>query len=234
MLVENKFIFLNIPRCASTSFHLTCINEGLKLEFADDSVLNLVKKRHDDDIVHIHETIYALEEKFGKEVPVISIKRNQYERFLSMWKHIINEADQIGDKKLVDTFTKMKISDILYYSVNDILTAKTRHFLIKDFLLKNGLIFENTDQTIIALLNNLFIHESHYHNNNKRIMWFNINELGELEEWVSNILGTNFTILHLNSSKSVDLSLKIDDEFKNLYNKIYETLDKQKETKSLL
>jgi len=234
MLVENKFIFLNIPRCASTSFHLTCIKNKLELSFADDSVSSLVKKRHDDDVVHIHETIYALEEKFGTDIPAISIKRNQYERFLSMWKHIINEATEIGDKKLVDTFTKMKISDILYYSINDVLTSKSRHFLIKDFLLRKGLVFEDTDQTIISLLNNMFIHESHYHNNNKRVIWFNINELDKLEEWVSNVLGENFSILHLNSSKSVELDIKIDDEFINLYDNIYKTLDNPKETRSLL
>jgi hypothetical protein len=234
MLVENKFIFLNIPRCASTSFHLTCVKNHLDLRFADDSVLGLVKKRNDDDIVHIHETINSLEERFGTDIPVISIRRNQYERFLSMWKHIINEAIDIGDKNLVDTFTKMEISDILYYSLNDILTSKMRHHLIKGFLSRKGLVFENTDQKIIALLNNLFIHESYYHNNNDRVIWFNINELDKLEEWVSNMLEIDFNMLHLNSSKSVKVGVEIDGEFIDLYDNIYKTLDNPKKTSSLL
>mgnify|MGYP003344721245 CR=1 FL=1 len=33
MLVENKFIFISLPRCASTAFHISCFKHGFELDF---------------------------------------------------------------------------------------------------------------------------------------------------------------------------------------------------------
>ena len=40
MLVENKFLFVNLPRCASTSFHISCLRSGFKIEHYAQSVVD--------------------------------------------------------------------------------------------------------------------------------------------------------------------------------------------------
>jgi len=40
MLVENKFLFVNLPRCASTSFHISCLRSGFKIEHYGQSFVD--------------------------------------------------------------------------------------------------------------------------------------------------------------------------------------------------
>ena len=101
MLIDKKFIFLSLPRCASTSFMITCLKNDISVEHAVSSNDNQLSKiegwqnmNNDelaDTLSHFHEPLNNLQLKFGNEYQVISIRRNRYERFLSLWKHIIDE-----------------------------------------------------------------------------------------------------------------------------------------------
>ena len=51
MLVDNKFIYISLPRCASTSFMVSCIKSNIQINYADkklneleDWVSNKLKK----------------------------------------------------------------------------------------------------------------------------------------------------------------------------------------------
>jgi hypothetical protein len=235
MLIENKFIFLNIPRCASTSFHISCVNHGLNIQYhTEDEIFKKVKRFEENDHIHVHETIDQLIEKFGHGYPIISIKRPKYERFFSMWKHVIGETTRYGDKKTADVFTKLELNDILYYSSEDVLNSKNRHNLITGFLLKNGLDFNEVDQRVLTMLNVLVIPISYYHKNNPNIIWFDFHNLNDLEKWVRFNIGKDFELENVNSSKIIECSITINDDFIREYNRIYSVFDNQKETKTTI
>ncbi len=235
MLIENKFIFLNIPRCASTSFHISCINSGLDIQYyTEEEIFKKVKRFGENDHIHVHESIDQLIVKFGVNYPIISIKRPKHERFFSMWKHVIGEAIRYGDKKTADVFTKLELKDILYYSSEDVVSSKNRHNLITGFLLKNGLDLNEVDERVLTMLNVLVIPSSHYHKNNPNIIWFDFHNLNDLEKWVSFNIGKDFKLENVNSSKTIECSFTINDAFIGEYDRIYSVFDKQKETKTTI
>jgi hypothetical protein len=235
MLIDKKFIFINLPRCASTSFHISCINSEFNVEyFTNRKTLNKVKKFNETDIVHVHEPVNRLIKKFGDKYPIISVKRDKYERFLSMWKHVISEAEKCGEKNTVNLFTKLKISDILYYKSDDLITAKNRHEFIIGFLNRVGINHEMVDLRVLTMLNVLIKPTSDYHQNNPKIIWFDFNNLDQMEAWVRNITNKEFELLNLNSSRFIETEIIIDEEFKKLYNNIYEVFEVKKELKTLI
>mgnify|MGYP000865735466 CR=1 FL=1 len=77
MLVNNKFLFISLPRCASTSFYISCLRNGFDIKHFDqkfiDSAkdyinLNLDNEKLADKMSHTHEKINNLIEKFGNEL----------------------------------------------------------------------------------------------------------------------------------------------------------------------
>ena len=38
MLVENKFLFISLPRCASTSFYISCLRSGFDIKHFENSM----------------------------------------------------------------------------------------------------------------------------------------------------------------------------------------------------
>ena len=105
MLVDKKFIFISLPRCASTSFMITCLKNKIPIEHLNSNFDNQLIKINEwekkskeelaDSLIHPHEPLYKLQEKFGVKNQIISIRRNNYDRFLSLWKHIIDELHRI-------------------------------------------------------------------------------------------------------------------------------------------
>ena len=64
MLVDNKFIFVSLPRSASTSFYISCLKNEISVEHYDNVIglgqVNIDIFEHDnetiaDNIMHAHE-----------------------------------------------------------------------------------------------------------------------------------------------------------------------------------
>jgi hypothetical protein len=72
------------------------------------------------------------------------------------------------------------------------------------------------------------------HNHDPRIIWFNINELNKLEEWVTNITGKEFIMEKINSSQHFDCNIVIDKNFKKKFDEIYDMYENPKIIKTLL
>jgi hypothetical protein len=89
-------------------------------------------------------------------------------------------------------------------------------------------------QYVINIIDILLTPISHWHHHSKNIIWFNIDEIQKLEEWVSNITNTNFTLKHVNSSSFIQPNLKLDDVFMERYDSIYDYYDLPKSNKSLI
>jgi len=237
MLVDDKFIFISLPRCASTSFHISCVRNDIGIKFAKSSENNqhydislsnedLVKR-----MTHIHERINELDIKFDNEYQIISVKRDRHERFLSLWKFFIKKSKTYGNDvhQIVKSLT---IEDILWFDVSQLDKTKIQN-TIDMFLIKHNLI-NKVDTFFKNLLFILWQPTSFWHNNDKRIIWFDFNKIDELEVWVSNKINKPFKLEQTNSSKDIKTNVILNDDFIKIYNNKYDRFDLQKNNKTFI
>lgn len=242
MLVDNKFIYLSLPRCASTSFYITCLKNNIDIHhYSEDLVgksntnldLTLDNETIADNIVHAHEKITNLKLKFGNDYDVISVKRNRHERFISLWKHVIDLISLRFPKHVFDIFKNIKVDDLLAYTQNDLLSDTTKVQVLDTFFKNNGLVEYNDwyMKTIIYILINP---TSYWHNNDPNIIWFDFDKMNELEEWVSDKLGKSFKLEKSNGSQHFDCNIQLNEKFIDIYDSIYNFYDLPKQVKTLI
>jgi hypothetical protein len=266
MLIDNKFLYISLPRCGSTSFHYSCIVNGLdvknldtradyensKIDFSSIDESNIM-----NFIEHGHTPLIELQNKFGYDLPIIATKRDRYERFYSLYRHIIYDLDRVGLTKLSSEICKLDLNELFFFNTMDIISKRKRYDSIYSFLIKlmpeieyvksdRVYQYEKSDrlyeyiksdrfyQYVINIIDILITPTSHWHNHNKNIIWFDISETDRMEEWVSNITNIEFKLKHVNSSMFIQPKLKLDDEFIERYDSIYEYYDLPKSNKSLL
>ncbi|MEY4572094.1 MAG: hypothetical protein RLZ10_1320 [Bacteroidota bacterium] len=243
MLVDKKFIFISLPRCASTSFMITCFKNKIPIEHVnsnlDNQLINisewkkLSNEELADSLVHPHESLYKLQEKFGFGNEIISIRRNKYSRFLSLWKHIIDELHRIEKFEIADIFSKLTTNEIFdNITSNDIYNFENRYDVIINFLTKLGISKE--ESYTINMLDILFMPVVELTNNDPNIIWFDIDNLSELENWVSKKLNTVFKMEKINSSKHFNTVIEMDDVFKQKYDNLFMEFDERKINKTLI
>ncbi len=242
MLVDNKFIYLSLPRCASTSFYISCLRNNIEVKHADETMfdkwnsnidLSLDNETLADLLVHSHEKITDLKTKFGNGYDVVSIRRNRYERFISLWKHIIDLADDRFPHSDVDKLKKMTVEQILFYKTNDLLSDNTKEYVLNSFFTNNNLN-DYKDSYMMTMIYILINPTSYWHNNDPNIIWFEFDKINEFEQWVSNKLGIDFMLEKSNGSQHFECGLKLDDKFIKLYDSIYDYYDLPKQIKTLL
>jgi hypothetical protein len=243
MLVDKKFIFISLPRCASTSFMITCVKNKIPIEHFNSNHDNQLIKINEwekmgneelaDRLVHAHEPLHMLQEKFGTNNQIISIKRNKYDRFLSLWKHIIDELHRINKLDIADIFSKLTTNDLFdNIKPNDIYNSENRVKVIDNFLSK--LEISKEESYTKNMLDILFMPVVELTNNDPNIIWFDINSLRDLENWVSKKLNIDFKMEKINSSKHFNSVMENDDNFKQKYDNLYKEFDQRKTTKTLL
>jgi hypothetical protein len=240
MLVENKFLFISLPRCASTSFHISCLRSGFKIEHYNQSFidnyhtpvnLTMSSEAVADNMAHLHEPLHSLLSKFGNGYEVISINRDKYQRFISIWKHIIDLMYMEGNIGLYNIFKKLELENILFYNYSDLILNET--YIIDEFVKRNKIEKYMTD-ILHTMLVILVRHPSYWHNNNPKIKWFEFGDFTELEEWVSTKTGKLFKMEKSNGSQHFECELKLNDKFIKRYNDIYDYYDIQKINKTLI
>ena len=240
MLVENKFIYLNLPRCASTSFHITCMRKKLDIKYYDtvlhrlNDEIDLTLSNEDiaDQLSHTHEKIVDLKRKFGSDIPVIAVRRDKYDRYLSLWKHIIDELHRVGEMEVYEIFKNLTTDELLSYTSQDIVSNEMKYEAIKSFLKRVG--SPKHGPYVTAMIYMQMSPTSHYHNHDPNIIWFDIKNLEDLENWVSNKLGQEFRLERVNSSQHFECNIEIDDYFKQKYDGVYDIYDSPKTSKTLL
>ena len=253
MLVGNKFIYVNLPRCGSTSFHYSCMLNGLelknlnsewqdknsKIDFKDIEEANIM-----DFIQHGHEELPLLRKEFGNHYPVIAVKRDRYDTFYSLYRHIVFDLKRAFAMKACIFFKNCSLDELFFFKTEDLYSNENRLDIINDFLLTNKLIKKYSrpsiltniysDEYIVNVLNILITPTSYWHNHDKDIIWFDINKLGLMEKWVSEKIGKEFKLKQVNSSQHINCSLKLDQHFKDKYDSIYNYYDIPKAIKTLI
>jgi hypothetical protein len=243
MLVDKKFIFLSLPRCASTSFMITCLKNDILIEHFDSNNDNQLYKIDNwqkmnneelaDALTHLHEPLNNLQSKFGNEYKVIAIRRNKYERFVSLWKHIIDELYRENKVEVANIFSKLTIDDIFgNITSNEISSKEYRYKTAEGFLDKFKI--SQDEWYIKNMIDILFTPIIELTNDNPDILWFDINHLDELENWASKKLGKQFKLQKINSSQHFECNIVINDEFKQKYDNLFKVFDKRKLEKTLI
>jgi hypothetical protein len=242
MLVEDKFICVSIPRCASTSFYITCLRNNLDTKFVNQNLYDKYKDRIDlnlenellaDLIVHSHEKLTDIDSKFGNNYDIIAVRRDRYERFISSWKHLIDLVSMQYSPKLVELLKNLSVDDVLFYKSQDLVSNNSQIDLINRFAEINGFT-EYLDDYLIIMLGILIKPTSVWHNHNPKIKWFDFNRLNELEDWVSLKIGKPFKLEKSNSSVHFECNLTLNDSFKKKYESIYDYYDLPKQQKTLI
>jgi len=245
MLIEDKFLFISLPRCASTSFYISCIRSGFKINHFDQKFIDKWQHRIDltmsneelaDHIVHTHEKSNELITKFGNEYDIITIKRNRYERFISAWKHTIDMVEMERMRypiELANILKKLNLDDILFFKDIDLVSLNSQNLTIIE-LCKRNKIDKYADDYFVNMLRIALRPISYWHNNNPKIKWFEFGDFTELEEWVSNKTGKPFKMEKSNGSQHFECNLELNDAFIKRYNDIYDYYDIQKNKKSLI
>lgn len=252
MLVDNKFIYLSLPRCASTAFHYSCILSELNIQrytnksipLNDDVDVSTIDKSNlINHIYHVHESIIDLQSKFGKDYPVIAVNRNRHERFYSLYKHILFDLKRSGYNKIYNIFSKFTLDELFFFTKNDLVSKKQRFSSISEYLIDLKLIDTKIDSIgwenhmfgyAVAKINLLLTPISYWTNNDSDIIWFDFTKMNELESWVSENLNKPFKLESSNSSKHIECNIVLDDTFIKKYNNIYDYYDLPKQIKTLL
>jgi len=239
MLVENKFLFLSLPRCISTAFYVSCMKQGVIVNRANDEIdksndkLNLNDVNDLRQLSHAHETVSQLREKFGKEHQIISVRRDKYERFYSFYKKFCKELiDNRFDIKMENYFEYFtNISPEIFFDLKGLsltsdyseITTKFKEIHNLDFSEYGNKIQYSYNSLIYFMLKPM----SHWTEYESNIKWFDYTDLPSLENWVSKEINKDFRLERVNSSEHKKLKPKmvIDDDFMRLYDKTYGNYD---------
>jgi len=263
MLVDNKFFYLSLPRCASTAFNYSCILYGVDVQThngdwekanADIDYNKIDKVSLMNYIYHGHESLIDLQSKFGVDYPVIAVKRQRHERFYSLYKHVLFDLQRMGFHRIYDVFSKMTLDELFFFTKDDILNKKKRWDVICDFLIDLKIIDERIDISVtskfrkseeeyiksntkgyaINIIDILLTPISDWTNNDPNIIWFDFNKMNELEGWVSDKIGRPFHLHSVNSSKHMECKIAMNEEFIKKYNSVYDYYDFPKIEKTLI
>jgi hypothetical protein len=250
MLVDNKFIYISLPRCASTTFVISLYRYNIPVQYYTDSVelynskidKNISNEDLADELIHPHESIFNLESKFGyNRHEIISVKRDRHESYISLWRHVLDEIQRTGDTHSFEILQNLNEDDILYFTSEDVVATNEPTIIdsygynttqVSKFIKKFNLNSDN--QKLYMLLRFVFSYNSLFHNFDKRIIWFDFTKLDELERWVSNKLEMNFKLEKINSSKHIECNLKLNDNFIKKYNNIFDRFDLPKNNKTII
>ena len=258
MLVDNKFIYLSLPRCASTAFHYSCLMNNIEVKTtnsmweasnANIDYQSIEKVDIMNHIFHGHEDINILQSKFGIDKPVIAVHREKCERFYSLYKHILSDFKRLGYLDFYDVFSKLTIDELFFFTKEDLINKKTRWDTISDYLIDLKLINERVDINLssttkyeeqhnnwyaVNVIDILLTPISFWTNHNPNIIWFEFDKLNELDKWVSNTIGRPFEIQKVNSSKDIECNIILDDTFIKRYCGIFDYYDLPKFKNTLI
>jgi hypothetical protein len=239
MLVENKFLFLSLPRCISTAFYVTCLKQNIDVKRVNNHIDSFNKKldiNKPEDIIqlsHAHEKVSELKRAFGEEYPIITVKRDKYKRFYSFYKkfckELIDNRYDIQMNDYFEYFTNMETE--MFFDYKNIDINSNYDDLTTAFKIKHKLDFSKFSSKIQHSFNSLIFFMlkpmSFWTEYDPNLIWFDYDNLSSLEEWVSKEINKDFKLERVNSSEHKKLKPKmvVDDDFMRLYDKTYGNYD---------
>jgi hypothetical protein len=148
----------------------------------------------------------------------------------------------------------MTLNQLFFFTKGDLISKNKRWEVICDLLIDLKLLEERIDISVtskfkkseeefikkntkayaVNMIDILLTPISCWTNNNQNIIWFDFDNINELENWVSKKIGKDFKMVKTNSSQHFNCNIKINNEFKEKYDNIYNVFENRKLDKTLL
>lgn len=214
MVINNRVVFIPIPKNASWSVEDTCIQYKFDLKYPHllwENCIKLNKKPNQ----HLHSTIESITNAFGTNFEYVCIIRNSTDRFISAWKYfikvMIHELPPTSDRDII--INKIKnlnnsfIIDFIKENYNDFKNVYSvvtiRRTLLSKMLYKMEIAecykFDSDFVKKHALHMISFITQYKWISDpNIKVKQFNFKELDKFEKYISEKFNVDFKLMRSN------------------------------------
>jgi hypothetical protein len=212
MVINNKIAFIAIPKNASWSVENSCIDLNFDLRYSNIAWENKVKRGGIRNR-HIHTTIQALIATFGTNLDYVCILRNSTDRFISAWRFFITQSSEFLDYEMVTKLKNTNNDFIMNFIKNnhyDFISMYADNSIPKKLFIKliNELDFpeqfKKNDEIITRFSLHMLTFISQYHwilNDRVKVKEFHLNDISTFEKYMSEVLGVDFKLVHINETK---------------------------------
>jgi len=219
MLVGNKFLFLKIPRTGTTSFERSCFLANIEVKYPTEQLLTHKRAATGNSpLRHSHEPVNLIREVFGYDYPIVAIKRDELDRFISAWKYCIKNLEDVDFEaaqilKQVDnkTFIEAWI-EILGYSAQLNEVEKITAFVT--YLVGRSIPF---NLNFYSIFSQTLSGPSRWHENNSDILYFDFKNLRSLEKYVKETVSNSFELIISNHTRLQKVNLEPTDDLREFY-----------------
>lgn len=233
MLVENKFVFVKIPKNASTSVQNSFFLHNIKVEQADtlyDKINELnrdiIKNGLKNSTRNYHQHITELYNKFPKEkYEYIGIKRDSTDRFISAFNYILYKIKYENYKSKVDFF-KFNENDLIEYFTTVLQRIGTvigfdenLYGVVKEFFCDDEEEIKRATTWPMLIKN---FQSQYFWGINEVDYVFDFNNLQVFEKFITKSLNKEFYLVHHNSSKLINSKIKKTDKLEEF---VYKYID---------
>jgi hypothetical protein len=209
MLINNEYVFLPIPKNASTSVLYSIIKWKIPFDFGSESYNKWMESESNSftNFNHQHFLINFYKEKFPQK-KIIGIKRDASSRFISALKYMIYQVklnnvnikydfENLSEDEIIEIFSNIffELNKLTFYSANE--THPHYNPVFKDITKKY--ISNDTNFNLIWLLN---FTSQYYWGLNECDIIFDIKNLNEFELLIKKIK-PNFNLIKTNSANDI-------------------------------
>lgn len=228
MLINNDFVYLPIPKNASTSIVYSLIQWRIKVDSGNEEINKKMIKNINKDTLfeHYHTTYNHIINMFPNK-KIVGIRRPSVDRFISSLKFMIQECrrnnvelkydfEKLNESEVIEIFTKI-FYELSFTKDNPILFANE----LKKYNNKiNKIINENITTNYLnfdyGLLNNF--HSQYSWGLNKCDTIIEMTELNQFTDIIKKIK-PNFNLIKMNDTAHITLNIEKSDkiiEFVNI------------------
>jgi hypothetical protein len=226
MLIENQFVYLPIPKNASTSIIYSILHWRFKVDFGDTRLNKLMYDQIDGNkpFAHYHNT-YGYYKNIFPDRKTIGIYRPSEDRFISALKYMVLMCKESG-VELKYNFEKLSEIEIIEIFSKIFFELDATKEPISDLELKQ---YDKDIHNIIKRnITDDYLNFNKMHLNNFRSQYFwglnkcdtiiNMSELNEFTNIIKKIK-PNFNLIKMNKSNDISLKITKSEEIVNFVNK---------------
>jgi hypothetical protein len=243
MVINDKIVFIPVPKNASWSVENTCIDYGFDLKYRNVLWENSIKLNVNNKGRHIHSTVDNLLSSFGNQYDYVCIIRNSTDRFISAWKFFISAMEaELNDTVLSDRIKKLDNSFVIDFIKENYLKLPSSYNsmessveLLMILLNKMGIvdyliIDENFKYRYSAHIVTFISQYQWIYNNSVNIKQFSFEKLNDFEKYISDSLMVDFKLIHENKTKLDYCAVTKTDELVLFVDKYIDGMYKQNKT----
>jgi|LakMenE01Jun11ns_1017448.scaffolds.fasta_scaffold9927841_3 hypothetical protein len=212
MVIDDKVVFIPIPKNASWSMEHTCVEYEFDLKYPSKIWENQLKSDYKNTEKHLHSTINDLLERFGTNFEYIAIIRDSTDRFISAWKYfveaMVNSINSTLGEKIKNVGNEFIINFIKENHLefcNAYNSLESRKSLLIKLVDKLGISKEYPidggfiERYTVHIFS--FVSQYQWITNDKVIVkQFDFNNLKELEDYMSNKFNVDFKLIYKNKT----------------------------------